>query len=217
MLSSDWIRPEWPAPPQIAAGTSTRTADLDELGAVPKYLKQVHGATVLDSRDPSFSAGPPEADAIISTETGDIVAVRTADCLPVLLCSQAGDEIAAVHCGWRSLAADILAATIGRMQTKPGQILAWMGPAISQAAFEVQDDVRDAFVSQDEAAACCFERNERGRWQADLYALARQKLAASGVQRVFGGGLCTHTDAERFFSYRRSGDAGRMVSFIVRR
>lgn len=217
MLSADWIRPEWPAPPQVVAGTSTRAADLDELGAVPKYLTQVHGATVLDSQDPEFAAGAPEADAIISTKTGDIVAVRTADCLPILLCSQTGDEVAAVHCGWRSLAADILAATVSRMRTPPGQILAWLGPAISQAAFEVQDDVRDAFVSQDPAAACCFERNGRGRWQADLYALARQKLAAAGIRSVSGGGLCTHTDAERFFSYRRSGDTGRMVSFIVRR
>lgn len=216
MLSADWITPDWPAPPQITAGTSTRAANLDELGATPKYLKQVHGARVVDSQDPAFANGPPEADAIISASPNDAIAVRTADCLPVLLCSQSGDEIAAVHCGWRSLTAEILAATITRLQTPSGELLAWLGPAISQAAFEVQDDVRDAFVSCDPAAAECFKPNERGRWQADLYALARQKLAAAGVQQVFGGGLCTYADAERFYSYRRSGDTGRMVSLIIR-
>jgi YfiH family protein len=217
MPSADWISPDWPAPGNVAAGTSTRAASLDELPATPRWLKQVHGATVIHSQDPAFAAGPPEADAVISTQANDILAVRTADCLPVLLCSRAGDEIAAVHCGWRSLAADILAQTTGKMQAPSGELLAWLGPAISQDAFEVQDDVRDAFVSQDEQAAACFLANERGRWQADLYELARRKLAQSGVSHVFGGGLCTYADPQRFYSYRRDGDTGRMVTFIVRR
>ena len=167
--------------------------------------------------DPVFGAGVPDADAVISSEVDEVIVVRTADCLPVLLCSALGEEIAAVHCGWRGLAADILANTVDTMNTHASDLMAWFGPAISQAAFEVQDDVRDAFVSMDESTAGCFEENERGRYQADLYGLARLKLSDAGVDQVFGGGLCTYADAETFYSFRRDGSTGRMTSFIVRR
>ena len=142
--------------------------------------------------------------------------VRTADCLPVLLCSTDGAVAAAAHAGWRGLAAGVIENAIAAMKIKDsGRILAWLGPAISQPAFEVGDEVRAAFVAQDVAAADCFERNSRGRWQADLYGLARQRLAAVGVTQIYGGGFCTYQDVERFYSYRRDPDCGRMVSFVA--
>ncbi len=216
LVSNDRISADWPAPSNIVAGTTTRTGSSDELPSEPLWLQQVHGAAVLQSGDPAFDDGPPDADAVISSKANEVIAVRTADCLPVLLCGMAGDEIAAAHCGWRGLAADVLANTIEAMQTPASDLIAWFGPAISQVAFEVGEDVRDAFMAADSTASSCFEANERGRWQADLYALARQKLAKSGVTQVFGGGLCTYTDATRFFSYRREGETGRMVTFIYR-
>ena len=215
-MSADWIRAEWPAPTNIVAGTTTRKGDISTLPGEPIWLNQVHGATVLRTSDPAFSHGPPDADAVITANAGEVIAVRTADCLAVLLCSNSGDEIAAAHCGWRSLAADILAVTVDAMMTPAGELIAWFGPAISQPAFEVGDDVRDVFVEADADSSECFELNERGRWQADLYGLARRKLAAAGVTRVFGGGLCTYTDSDRFYSYRRDGSTGRMVSYIYR-
>jgi YfiH family protein len=145
-----------------------------------------------------------------------VIAVRTADCLPVLLCTHAGDEIAVAHCGWRGLAAGVLANTVAAMQAPPAELIAWFGPAISQAAYEVGDEVRETFVATDEAAAVCFEPNDRGRWQADLYGLARLLLTAVGVTEVYGGGFCTFADPDRFFSYRRDGSTGRMVSYIYR-
>ena len=140
--------------------------------------------------------------------------VLTADCLPILLCADSGDETAAIHAGWRGLAAGIVAATVSRMQTRPEYLLAWLGPAISQPAFEVGGEVRAAFVDQDAAANTCFVPNERGRWQADLYGLAQRRLEAIGIRSVWGGGFCTFRDKERFFSYRRDGQTGRMASLI---
>jgi YfiH family protein len=146
---------------------------------------------------------------------GDLCAVRTADCLPVLFCSREGDEVAAAHAGWRGLAAGILENTIAAMSSPPAYLIAWLGPAISQANFEVGNEVRDVFIAQDPGAAACFEQNARGRWQADLYGLARQRLARSGLKAVFGGQWCTFAEADRFHSYRRDPDCGRMVSFVL--
>ena len=215
-MSADWIRADWPVPATIVAGTTLRAGDARELPSEPLWLNQVHGATVLRSDDPVFGSNPPDADASISSAASEVIAVRTADCLPVLICTKAGDEIAAAHCGWRGLAAGILANTVAAMHAPPAELIAWLGPAISQAAYEVGDDVREAFVGTDEAAAACFEANDRGRWQADLYGLARLKLAAAGVTRTYGGGFCTFTDSDRFFSHRRDGSRGRMTSFIYR-
>jgi len=142
--------------------------------------------------------------------------VRTADCLPVLLCARDGNEIAAVHAGWRGLAAGVIEAAVAALTTANEEIMAWFGPAISQPAFEVGAEVKQAFVQQDPAAAAAFVENDRGRWQADLYMLARQRLRAVAVNEIFGGGLCTHADPERFYSYRRDGETGRMLSFIYR-
>ncbi len=172
----------------------------------------MHGTTVRVAGD----TAPPEADAAIARDPGATTAVLTADCLPILLCADRGDEIAAIHAGWRGLSAGIVAETIVRMKTPPERLLAWLGPAISQPAFEVGDEVRAAFAEVDPGLGVCFRRNDRGRWQADLYALARRRLGAAGVDAVYGGGLCTFADRTRFFSYRRDGQCGRMATFIHR-
>jgi len=141
--------------------------------------------------------------------------VRTADCLPVLFCSTDGTRVAAAHAGWRGLAAGVLENTISAMGSGVGDLLVWLGPAISQPNFEVGGEVRDAFLQNDADAAVYFEPNARGRWQADLYGLARRRLAAAGVEAVYGGGWCTFADSARFYSYRRGQDTGRMVSFVA--
>lgn len=183
----------------------------------PDWLTQVHGTAVRVTSGPDgVEADSAEADAAIAQDPSTVVAVLTADCLPILLCAGSGTEVAAIHGGWRGLAAGIIAATVSRMATAPDGLLAWLGPAISQPAFEVGDEVRQAFVGREAAAATCFEPNGSGRWQADLYALARLQLHRAGVDAVYGGDLCTHGDRDRFFSYRRDGRCGRMASFICR-
>jgi YfiH family protein len=181
------------------------------LPAEPLWLSQVHGTVVAE--DPVRGA---EADAAFTRRAGTVCAVMVADCLPVLLTTDDGKEIAAAHAGWRGLAAGVLENTVSSFRTPPQRLLAWLGPAISQAAFEVGDEVRQVFVENDRSATGCFVPNERDRWQADLYELARQRLQAIGVRRVFGGGWCTHGDPGRFFSYRRDGQCGRMAAFVFR-
>lgn len=215
-MSSGWIRADWPAPDGVLAGTTLRGSNF-ELPAEPQWLNQVHGADVAYAGSADFDDGPPDADAIVTDRAGVCCAVRTADCLPVLLCSASGTEVAAIHGGWRGLAAGVIEKTIAAMSTPPGDILAWLGPAISQTAFEVGAEVRAAFLVADAAADAAFAVNQRGRWQADLYTLAAQRLAGAGISTVFGGGWCTHADPQRFYSYRRDGETGRMVSFILRR
>ncbi len=239
-MSAGLIRAEWPAPPGIVAVTTSRVGGVSEgpwsslnmamhvgdrteavaenrrraiadvpLPSEPVWLQQVHGTRVVRAAD-----GPPQdADAIVSD--GRPIGVLTADCLPVLLCSTRGDEIAALHCGWRSLAGGIVANTVDAMRSDAAELIGWLGPAISQPAFEVGAEVREAFLAGVADAGECFEANERGRWQADLYGLARRYLAEAGVSRVFGGGLCTWADGERFFSYRRDGETGRMATIIA--
>jgi YfiH family protein len=181
------------------------------LPAEPVWLNQVHGIDVVSADGQSLAAS---ADACVAHAAQQVCVVLTADCLPVLFCDAAGSCIAAAHAGWRGLAQGILRATIGAMQRHPGQLLAWLGPAIEAEAFEVGDEVRAQFVARDPDDSAAFVRNLRGRWQADLYALARQDLARSGVTQVFGGGWQCHADAARFFSYRRDGRTGRMASMI---
>ena len=214
-MSADWIPADWPAPQNIIAGTTLRTGSIAslELPGEPCWLNQVHGAAVV-------AAGrfdePPEADAAVGNKPGDVCVVRTADCLPVLFCSGDGGEVAAAHAGWRGLAAGVIEATVAKMAHEPRDLLVWMGPAISQPAFEVGNEVREAFIAPDPGSACCFVANDRGRWQADLYALARRRLSAIGVTGIYGGRFCTFSDNGRFYSYRRNADSGRMVSFVAR-
>jgi YfiH family protein len=130
------------------------------------------------------------------------------------MCSQNGEVFGAAHAGWRGLAAGVIENTVAMLTQNPANLLVWLGPAISQPSFEVGDEVRAAFVGHDPNADACFEANSRGRWQADLYGLARQRLASVGVSRIFGGGFCTYLDKDRFYSHRRNPDCGRLISFV---
>lgn len=216
-MKADFMRADWPAPPGVFAGTTLRGGRY-ELPAEPQLLRQVHGTRAVHIDSADFDEGPPEADAVIAHKTGDICVVQTADCLPVLLCGIDGREVAAIHAGWRGLSAGVIEKTVAKMRTVPSNLMAWFGPAISQANFEVGDEVREAFLAYGPAADAAFEKNDRGRWQADLYKLARQHLGRTGIFDVFGGGFCTYGDAEHFCSYRRDGDnAGRMLSFVYLR
>ena len=132
----------------------------------------------------------------------------------MLLATRTGSAVAAAHCGWRGLAAGVLEATVRALNVPANELCAWLGPAIGPAAFEVGEEVRAAFLNQDARAAAAFAANPRGRWQCDLFQLARLRLGALGVSAVFGGGLCTHADPRRFFSYRRDGRCGRMAALI---
>lgn len=184
------------------------------LPAEPAWLMQVHGSDVLDARQ----VGPASrADALISSDAGVVCAIQTADCLPVLLCDSRGRVVGAAHAGWRGLANGVLQNTVARMRDAGAQdILAWLGPAIGPQRFEVGVDVFDAFVSRDEGMASAFSpvASHPGKYLADIYLLAQKTLAEAAVTRVAGGGLCTITDTQRFYSYRRDGVTGRMASLI---
>jgi polyphenol oxidase len=184
----------------------------------PSWMEQVHGTDVLDLDALSQTAanGAATADAALTRRTGRICTVQVADCLPVLLAARDGSVVAAAHAGWRGLAAGVLEATVQRLLVDPGQLIAWVGPGIGPAHFEVGEDVRRAFLAHDAAAAGAFTDNPRGRWHCDLAVLARARLAALGVAAVFGGAWCTYADPSRFFSYRRDGRCGRMAALIWR-
>jgi YfiH family protein len=240
--SPDWILPDWPAPASVRGLATTRRGGVsggvfaslnlgehvgDDPAAVaanreilcrrietrPVWLKQVHGARVvdLDAESGRFS---PEADAALTRESGLACVAMTADCLPVLLCDFDGTVVAAAHAGWRGLLAGVLEATVAAMRVPGSELMAWLGPAIGPQAFEVGFEVRDAFVAADADAAAAFRPSAKGKWLADLYRLARRRLAGQGVARVFGGDFCTVSDAERFFSHRRDGRTGRMASLV---
>jgi len=183
------------------------------LPAEPLWLNQVHGVAVADvaKASPGISA-----DASVARAPGLVCAVLTADCLPLLLAARDGSVVAAAHAGWRGLADGVIEATVAAMRMPAGGLRAWLGPAIGPTAFEVGDEVRAAFCRHDARAAAAFDAHGAGKWLCDLYALARQRLAAVGVTQVSGGGLCTYSDAQRFYSYRRDGTTGRMASLIWR-
>ena len=236
------IRPRWPAPACVRAISTTRAGGVSlppydalnlashvgdqqarvqanrgqlvrqlDLAVAPTWLEQVHGNSVVDA---GVVAGTATADASYTRQAGVVCAVMTADCLPVLLCDLRGQVVAAAHAGWRGLAAGVLEATVATMAVPTESLLAWMGPAIGPNAFAVGEQVRAAFVDQQAEAAMAFRPHDNGRWLADIYQLARLRLASVGVERVFGGGLCTFSDAERFFSFRRQATTGRMASLI---
>lgn len=179
--------------------------------AEPVWLKQVHGTAVVTA---DAVTGTPEADASVAFTPIRVCVVLTADCLPVLFCNRDGSVVAAAHAGWRGLAAGVLESTVTAMQTPPQEILAWLGPAIGSAAFEVGDEVRAAFVNDLADTEVAFRATAPGKWLADIYMLARMRLARVGVKAVYGGGFCTYTDAARFYSYRRDKQTGRMASLI---
>ncbi len=208
------ITPDWPAPSNVVAGTSTRLAPESLLPQQLRYLHQVHGATVVPIAAVRDAPEPIDADAVTGSAPGDHCAVRTADCLPILFCARDGSEVAAAHGGWRGVQAGIIEATIAALDAPADDLLVWLGPAISQENFEVGEEVREAFLAVDADAGECFEINARGRWQADLYGLARRRLHNCGVRAIYGADWCTYRDAKLFYSYRRDADKGRMVTFI---
>ncbi len=203
-----------------AAVAANRAAVVDGLNVAcdPVWLEQVHGTRIADldsiGRRRFSDAAAITADGAMTRARGTVAAVMTADCLPVLLCNVAGTEVAAAHAGWRGLAAGVLEAAVAAFDAAPESVIAWLGPAIGAAAFEVGADVREAFVRLGPAYEAAFRENARGRWQADLYRLARCRLKAAGVRSISGGGYCTYTDSTRFFSHRRQNPCGRQATLI---
>ena len=238
-MRDDFIRPDWPAPRNVRALSTTRVGGASvgpyasfnlaehvgdepeavaanrarlqrELGeAAPRWLKQVHGVRVAGDGD---STQEP-ADASVTAQPRTACVIMTADCLPVLFCDRAGTKVGAAHAGWRGLSAGVLEATLRTMGST--DVLAWMGPAIGPKAYEVGAEVRQAFVAGSAEAAAAFVPGKvQGKWWCDLYMLARQRLQAAGVKDIYGGGFCTYTDQERFFSFRRDGECGRMATLV---
>ena len=186
---------------------------LASLPSEPRWLKQVHGTRVLRfAAADAPAADAPEADAAVTSDAGIVLAILTADCLPVLFASRGGDELGAAHAGWRGLAAGVLEATVAAMRAPPQDVVAWLGPAAGPASYEIGEEVRAAFAAFDEA----FVATRPGHWRIDLYAVARRKLAAVGVMQVHGGGFDTIADAARFYSYRRDARTGRMATLLWR-
>jgi hypothetical protein len=211
------IEPDWPAPRNVRALVTTRAmGDMTgpgraELRALvpsePAWLRQVHGIAVsrLDS------SPLKEADAAVTATPGTVCAIGAADCMPVLLADEAGTVVAAAHAGWRGLSGGVIEAALGAMNVAPADVLAWLGPAIGPRAYEVGEDVRAAFAGYESA----FSAPTRpGHWKLDLYAVARQRLRSAGVTKTYGGGLCTYSEPERFFSYRRERTKERMAALI---
>lgn len=173
-------------------------------------MNQVHGVRVLNA---ATSSCFESADAAYTTRKNVVCVTMTADCLPILLCNHKGTIVAAIHAGWRSLCDGVIEATVKAMAVEGQQLMAWLGPAISQSAFEVGEEVRTQFIEKDQGAASAFKPHGN-RFLADLYKLAKQRLNHVDVTHIYGGGLCTYSDKTRFFSYRRDGDTGRMATFI---
>ena len=239
---ADWIIPDWPAPNGVQSLITTRNGGVsrgpcasfnvglrteDDPRAVatnrallreflpqePRWLRQVHGARVVAA---DSVTAPSEADASVARERGTVCAIMIADCLPVLLTERAGAVVASAHAGWRGLAAGVVEATVRAMGVPPGDVLAYLGPCIGPAAFEVGPDVYEAFARNDPGAHCAFEPLRAGKWFADLHQLARRALIQSGVSRIYGEPQCTYADSQRFFSYRRDHATGRMAALIWR-
>lgn len=245
MSAPPWLIPDWPAPSQVRAIVTTRggggrfgrwntaahvgddalrvAANRRELqrrlglGQV-QWLEQVHGSEVVSVR--AASPEPLIADGLHTWTPGLALAIQTADCLPVLLCERGGRAVGAVHAGWRGLAGGILQAAVEAFDSPPGQLLAWLGPAIGPDHFEVGGEVRAAFLgspplaSSREAVACFAPGPRPDTFLCDLYRLAALLLRAAGVAEVYGGGRCTVCESRRFFSFRAEGVCGRMATLV---
>ena len=182
------------------------------LPAAPAWLRQVHGTRVVDAAGAGHAR--PEADAAVARAPHVVCAVRAADCMPVLLADVDGTVVAAAHAGWRGLCAGVIEATVAEMRVPGNALVAWLGPAIGPAHYEVGEEVREAFVVRDARAADAFRRRRPGHWLLDLYAVGRQRLAALGVARVHGGDFCTYSDPARFPSWRRDRSGERFAAFV---
>ena len=235
----NWLTPDWPAPASVRACVTTREGGVseapfdslnlgdhvddrpeavaenrrrltDHFSIKPAWLQQVHGIAVAQA-DPGIVA---TADASWTATPGIACAAMTADCLPALFCNRAGTRVAAAHAGWRGLAAGVLEATLDSLDVPAAEVLVWLGPAIGPKAFEVGPEVREVFINQlPEAAEAFVPSDNAGKFMADIYLLARLRLAERGVTAVYGGGFCTVTDP-RFFSYRRAARTGRFASLV---
>ena len=233
------ITPDWPAPANVKALQTTRLGGVStgvyaslNLGdhvkdspqhvaanrqllsaympSEPVWLNQVHGVRVIDA---ALSSCLESADASFTSRKQVVCVTMTADCLPVLLCDQAGTVVSAIHAGWRSLCDGVIEETVAAMTVSPVELMAWLGPAIGPHAFEVGSEVRAQFMAQDMQAESAF-KPKGNKWLGDLYAIARQRLQTLGVTQIYGGGRCTYSEPEAFFSFRRDGDTGRMGTFI---
>lgn len=244
-MHPDWIVPDWPAPPGVRALVTTRAGGVsaapfdsfnlglstgDEADAVranrtrlravlpgePAWLRQVHGAEVVDA---AGAVDRPHADAAVARHAGVVCAIQIADCLPVLLCDRQGGVVGAAHAGWKGLAAGVIDNTVAAMTAAgadAGVLMAYIGPGIGPRAFEVGDEVRELYLSADRDARSAFTPHAHGKWLADLPALARRALARCGVTAVYGENLCTYSEPARFYSYRRDRVTGRMAALIWR-
>lgn len=237
---SQLIIPDWPAPSNVRALQTTRLGGVSEgpyaslnlgehvaddpmrvaanrqrlnpwLPTEPLWLHQVHGTAVVHAEQ---AACLPQADAAVTGAINTVCVVMTADCLPLLICDRSGSKVAAVHAGWRGLQAGVIEAAVAQMKVQPTDLMVWLGPAIGPQAFEVGDEVREAFIRTDVEASKAFVQTSENKWLADIYLLARQRLEAMGISAIYGGDLCTYSDVQRFFSYRRDGVTGRMASMI---
>ncbi len=196
------------------ADNRARLAAWLALPGEPLWLRQVHGTAVVDA---DTASGDVEADAAVCQRSGQVLAVLSADCLPVTFCHPSRPTLGIAHAGWRGLAGGVLEATVRAMDCPPAELLAWLGPAIGPTAFEVGDEVRAAFLAHDSGCGEAFLAHRSGHWFADLYALARRRLAAVGVHRTTGGGECTYRAPARYFSYRRDRARARMATLLWRR
>ncbi|WAK01949.1 peptidoglycan editing factor PgeF [Methylobacter sp. YRD-M1] len=237
-----WLEPDWPAPGHIHAATTLRTGGVSKgafaslnpathvgddaetvrqnrqiiktmlgLPAEPVWLEQIHSSIAVDA---GKTQSLVQADASYTDEAGVVCAVLTADCLPLLVCNTDGSRIAAIHAGWRGLLSGVIGNTVTAMGNQ--DLLVWLGPAIGPACFEVGAEVREAFIEKSAEFAAVFKERGNGKWLADIYQLARSDLAALGIDSIYGGNLCTVTDHERFYSYRRDKETGRMATLIWR-
>jgi YfiH family protein len=234
------IIPEWPAPANVKALQTTRKGGTSKppynslnlgshvsdnplvvernrmlleplLPSEPVWLQQVHGVQVVDA---GHTTCLPQADASVSTHRGAVCAVMTADCLPILLCNESGSVVGAVHAGWRGLCDGVIEAAVAEMKVPGATLMAWLGPAIGPTAFEVGEEVRAAFMEKQATASTAFVPAPNGKWLADIFQLATLRLLALGITRIYGGGMCTYSEPERFYSYRRDGETGRMATLI---
>jgi len=239
---NSWIVPDWPAPASVGALCTTRSGGVSsgpwasmnlgvnsgddpkhvqrnreilasQLPAPAHFLQQVHGTRVVERPGARFHDVATEADAQWTTDKGSVCAVLAADCLPVLFCNRQGTQVAAAHAGWRGLAAGVLESTVAAMHSAPDELLAWLGPAIGPAVYQVGGEVKVAFDAEEAEGAKAFVA-DGDRWLFDLYAMARHRLQRAGVGHISGGGFCTFSDPQRFFSYRRDGVTGRMASMV---
>lgn len=242
MNGKHWLKPDWPAPANVHAATTLRTGgrsrgnyaslnlalhvgdeessvvqnrclikEMLHLPSEPAWLNQVHSNLAVEAV-PDMPL--TQADASYTAQSGVVCAVMTADCLPLLICSKDGKDIAAIHAGWRGLLDGVIDNTVTALRST--KLMAWLGPAIGPGQFEVGDEVRIAFVAKSPDYAAGFKRHGNGKWLADIYQLARINLAKFGITQTYGSNFCTYTDKERFYSYRRDKVTGRMAALIWR-